>query len=336
MALMAAEKLYEGRALTAELFRAEDPEGVVFTLNTTYALNLAILGLVREGDHVIISDMEHNSVLRPVEYLKRYKGVEYSVFSTKGDIWESVRPLIRKNTRAVICAHASNITGKVIPVERLSPFLREREILLVVDGAQSAGTRRIDMEKMGIDVLCVPAHKGLLGPQGAGVAVFRKDLVLRSFITGGSGALSRETEMPAYLPDRLEAGTMATPAVAGLCEGIKYVLKRGEESIARSEGRLTERISEAFADDRRVCTYGEGGGGIWLFNVRGVPSQTVSRLLDERGICTRPGLHCAPLAHKTLGTPEDGAVRVSAGPLTRPWQADHFIRSLREILDREL
>ena len=192
------------------------------------------------------------------------------------------------------------------------------------------------MKKSCIDVLCVPSHKGLLGPQGIGAAIFAGDILPRAVITGGSGALSRDADMPPYLPDRLEAGTLPTPTAAGLCEGIRYVMRRGEASIAAFEAGIIRKISEDFADDKRICFYGDAGGGIWLFNVRGVPSQKVSELLDRKGICTRPGLHCAPLAHKTLGTPEDGAVRVSAGPLTRPWQADHFVRSLREILDGEL
>jgi len=336
MALAAQEKLLEARTLAAKLFGSPYPDGAVLTLNATYALNLAILGLVRAGDHVIISDLEHNSVLRPTEYLKRTAGVEYSVFSTVGDVAENVVSLIRKNTRAVICTHASNITNRAVPIEDIGRALSGRGILFIVDASQSAGSIGIDMERMGIDVLCAPGHKGLLGPQGIGIAMFRRPMELETVITGGSGVHSRLLEMPDDLPDRLEAGTLPTPAAAGLCEGLKYVLSRGEEDIRKEETRIIDKIRDAFEDDRRIFTYSEGEGGIWLFNIKGVPSQTTSYLLDKRDVCTRPGLHCSPLAHRTLGTPEDGAVRVSAGALTQQWQADFFIRAFRDILEHEI
>jgi len=333
MALAAAEKLYSARSLAAELFGAPSPDRVAFTLNATYALNLSILGLVPPQSHVLISDLEHNSVLRPVEYLKRHRGVSYSVFSTEGDVEENVRSQIKKDTRALICTHASNVTNKILPLEAIGKVLSDRGILFIVDASQSAGSHRIEMTDWGIDVLCIPGHKGLLAPQGIGLAIFSERVTPRPFITGGSGVFSREVTMPEDLPDRLEAGTMPTPAAAGLFEGLKYVMKRGEGDIHEWESKLVKRIRDAFCDDPRIYTYSGGEGPIWLFNIKGVPSQKTSALLDKQGICTRPGLHCSPLAHKTLKTPEDGAVRVSAGPLTEPWQAEHFIRSLSLILD---
>ena len=332
MALRAAERLFLARTLAAELFSAPSAERVVLSLNATYCLNLSILGIVPEKSHVLISDMEHNSVLRPVEYLRRNKGVTYDVFSTDGDILENIEALIKKDTRALICTHASNITNKLLPIREIGELLARREIYFIVDASQSAGSHPIDMEKCRIDALCMPSHKGLLGPQGAGLAIFSERVSPKAVISGGSGAFSRELEMPAFLPDRLEAGTMPTPAVAGLCEGLSYVMKRGERDIFDKETKIIDRIRNAFFCDRRIFTYSEGEGAIWLFNIRGVPSQTAAALLDEKGICVRPGLHCAPLAHKALRTPEDGAVRVSAGPLTEAWQADHFIRALSGIL----
>ena len=309
---------------------------MIFTLNATYALNLSILGLVPPQSHVLISDLEHNSVLRPVEYLKRHRGVSYSVFSTEGDVEENVRSQIKKDTRALICTHASNVTNKILPLEAIGKVLSDRGILFIVDASQSAGSHRIEMTDWGIDVLCIPGHKGLLAPQGIGLAIFSERVTPRPFITGGSGVHSRLLEMPDDLPDRLEAGTLPTPAAAGLCEGLKYVLSRGEEDIRKEETRIIDKIRDAFEDDRRIFTYSEGEGGIWLFNIKGVPSQTTSYLLDKRDVCTRPGLHCSPLAHRTLGTPEDGAVRVSAGALTQQWQADFFIRAFRDILEHEI
>ncbi len=333
MALWAAEKLFLARSLAAELFGAESPDRVVFSMNATYCLNLAILGIVPEGSHVLISDLEHNSVLRPVEYLKRNKGVTYDVFSTDGDIISNIESLIKKETRVLICTHASNITNRVLPICEIGRLLFEKGIYFIVDASQSAGSHPIDMDKCRIDALCMPSHKGLLGPQGAGLAIFSERVYPRVVISGGSGVFSRELTMPEDLPDRLEAGTMPTPAIAGLCEGLSYVMKRGERDIFEKESKIISKIRNAFSDDGRICTYSTGEGAIWLFNIKDVPSQTVAKILDDRGICVRPGLHCAPLAHKTLKCPEDGAVRVSAGPLTEWWQADRFIRSLRSVLD---
>lgn len=332
MALLAAEKVYEARKLCASLVSCKSPERVAFTMNATYALNTAILSLVPEGAHVLISDLEHNSVLRPVEHLCRTKGVAYDVFSTSGDVLENVKSMIRKNTRALICTHASNITNAVLPIEDIGRELSRRGITFIVDASQSAGRCRIDMESAEIDALCFPGHKGLLSPQGVGVLVLSERAEPEPLVHGGSGAQSRLPYMPRELPDRLEAGTLPTPAIAGLCKGVSYVMKRGEARIFESEREIIKKISSHFENERRISVYSRGEGAIWLFNIRGIPSQTTSRLLDERGVCTRPGLHCAPLAHRTLKTPEDGAVRVSAGALTEPWQADHFIRSLEDIL----
>ena len=334
MALAAAEKIFETRSLAARLISAPEEERIVFTMNATYALNMAMTGLIKQGSHILISDLEHNSVLRPAEHLKRTKGVSYDVFSTKGDVCENIRRLIRKNTTAVVCTHASNITNVCLPIEKIGAMLSGTDILFIVDASQSLGGRKIDMERAGIDVLCATGHKGLLGPQGIGFAAFSERAMPSPFVYGGSGARSRELDMPELLPDRLEAGTLPTPAAAGLCEGIKYVLEMGEERIFQRESDIVKRIHKAFENDRRISIYSEGEGAVLLFNIRGVPSQVTAKLLDREGVCVRPGLHCAPLAHNTLGTPEDGAVRVSAGPLTERWQAEHFNAALRRVLER--
>ena len=333
MALKASEKLYEARELCARLFFCPDPEGVTFTLNATYALNMAVFGLVGEGDHVLISDLEHNSTLRCVEHLKRTKNVAFSVFSTEGNVQESIEAGLRNNTKALICTHASNITNRVLPLEKIGKLLKKRGVLFIVDASQSAGSHKIDMEQMEIDALCLPGHKGLLGPQGIGIAVFSPSVKPQPLVHGGSGSHSRLPSMPDHLPDRMEAGTLPTPAAAGLCEGIRYVLEQGEEGILRRETELMRRMSGEFENDRRIFTYSSGDGPIWLFNIKGVPSQKTARMLDSLGVCVRPGLHCAPLAHRTLTTPEDGAVRVSTGPLTCRWQAEHFCKALKRVAD---
>lgn len=335
MALWASEKLYETRELAADLFNISKPERVVFTMNTTQALNIAIRGLIKEKSHVLLSDLEHNSTLRVVEYLKRTKGVEYSIFSTDGDVIKSMEMLMRKNTSAVICTHGSNITNVILPLERIGAFARKKGLIFIVDAAQTAGTHTIDMEKSHISALCVPGHKGLLGPQGVGMAIFSPDVYPIPLIYGGSGSLSESPYMPDILPDRLEAGTMPTPCIAGLCEGMKYILKTGVDRIFEREALIMESITKRFERDGRIVTYSRNRGPIWLFNVRGVSSQETARLLDEYGVCVRPGLHCAPLAHKKLGTPKDGAVRVSAGPFNSCSDADMFCASLERVI-REL
>jgi len=332
LSLLASEKLYEARELCALLFGAQSSENVVFTLNATHALNTAIFGLCPEGAHVLISDLEHNSTLRPLEYLKRYKGVSYSVFSTSGDILANVEKIIKENTAMLVCTHTSNICNKVLPLPKIGRLLHEKGIIFVVDASQSAGVHRIDMQASRISALCFPGHKGLLGPQGVGGAVFSDGILPRPLIYGGSGSESRLLLMPDKLPDRLEAGTMATPAIAGLCEGIKYVLQRGEENIFEKECSVMDTVRKRFSGDERIETYSKGRGGIWLFNIKGQSSQKTAQRLDDLGVCVRAGLHCAPLAHKTLETPESGAVRVSAGALTTASDGERFCVALEKVL----
>ena len=332
MSLMASEKLFEARTLAAKLFHISQPEQVVFTMNTTHALNMAIIGLVREKSHIILSDLEHNSTLRVAEYLKRTKGVEYSIFSTDGDVVEQLERLVRKDTSAVICVHGSNVTNVFLPLERIGAFAKKRGIYFIVDAAQSAGSHAINMEKCHISALCVPGHKGLLGPQGVGMAIFSPDVTAEPLIYGGSGSLSKSLDMPPYLPDRLESGTMPTPCIAGLCEGMKYILKTGEAEIFERESLIMDSIKRRFDHDGRIVTYSRNRGPLWLFNVRGISSAETARILDGFGVCVRPGLHCAPLAHKTLGTPEGGAVRVSAGPFSEKTDAEVFCDCLERTL----
>lgn len=332
LALRASEKLYETREALADLFGCVGAERVIFTLNTTYALNLAIFGLIEKGDHILISDLEHNSVLRPVEKLKREKGISYSVFKTSGNVIENIRCKIQKNTKALICTHASNITNTVLPIERIGRLLKSRGILFIVDAAQSAGVHRINMESACISALCIPGHKGLLGPQGIGVLLLSQSVSPKPLIWGGSGTLSRDLQMPSLLPEGLEGGTLPTPAAAGLLEGIRYVSQRGLYDIFSEETRIINRISACFERNERIITYSSGRGSIWLFNIKGLSSQKTAQLLAEKGICVRSGLHCAPLAHSTLNTPEDGAVRVSAGPFNTMADADRLVIAVKDIL----
>lgn len=331
-ALTAARRLYDARVLVCELFSCPSPDGVVFTYNATYALNMAILGLVEKGGHVVISDLEHNSVVRPLEYLKRTANVSYSIFSTKGDILANIRSALRADTVAMICVHASNVTNRVLPIERIGRLLSTRRIRFIVDASQSAGTYPVNMERARISALCMAGHKGLLGPQGVGLAIFSPDCRPRAVISGGTGVMSRSAQMPALLPEGLEAGTVGLPAVAGLCAGMTYVKERGVADIRRRESELMDSVRRALEGDKRIRTFSEGEGPIWLFNVKGKSPQQAARLLDSFGVAARPGLHCAPLAHQSLGTPEDGALRVSAGPFNTREDAERLVLAVRSLL----
>lgn len=332
MALRASEALYKCRQEACGLFGSSYPENAVFTLNATHALNLAIFGLVPDGSHVIISDMEHNSVLRPVEFLKRKRSVRYSIFSTSGDVCKNIRRLITPATSALICNHSSNIINKTLDLREIGKLCRELGILFIVDASQSAGLYEINMERDGISALCFPGHKGLLGPEGCGMAIFANGVSPRPLMYGGSGVNSRETDMPDFLPDRLEAGTMSVPCAAGLLEGIRYVKRRTPRAILSHEAALSGILYDRYGGDGRLKIYGERGGGLFLFTVDGQTPQKTGSLLNSHGICVRTGLHCAPLAHKTVGTPPGGAVRLSVGALTTKADIIRFIKVMDDCI----
>lgn len=337
----AAEKIYECREEAASFFGLDAPENVVFTVNTTTALNMAIKGLLRRGDHVLISDMEHNSVLRPIDRLTKEGQISYDIFSTFSGsgtvpssemICREIGRRIRPETRAVICAHASNICSATLPLTEIGAFCHSRGLFLVIDGAQSAGILPIDMARMHIDVLCVPGHKALYGIQGSGMLLLAPGIMLDTLTEGGNGVNSLDTAMPDISPERYESGTLPTPAIAGLCEGIRFVRRVSPEAIEAHEARLCRRMRELLANTQGVKVYApQFVGSTLLFSVDGMPSDAVGRALDARGFCVRCGFHCSALGHRTLGTPESGAVRVSFGYFNRPAEVEMFHRALREI-----
>ena len=338
LSLRAAETLYTCRKEAAELFGADSPEHVVFTQNATYALNTAIKGLIPAGAHVILSDMEHNSVLRPVEALRRGADVEYDIFSTEGndlEITERIRCLFRKNTAAVICTAASNICNRTLPVRQIGRMCARYGIYFILDASQAAGIQEIHMRRDHITALCMPGHKGLLGPQGTGLLLLREGVSVAPLAEGGSGIHSEDPEMPEFLPDRLEAGTMNTPGIAGLCAGIRYVRCRGVESIRQHEAGLYRALRASLRGEEKVRIYGGSEpGAILLFNIDGISPQKVGQELDAHGICVRSGLHCAPLAHRTLEVPPGGAVRVSFGPFSTARDVTALLAALREIIKK--
>ena len=341
LALAAAEKIYECRAILSDFFGLSGAGQIVFTMNTTHALNTVIKGVLRDGDHVLLSDMEHNAVLRPIAKMATCRKIAYSVFPTFATdpdrtdeaIIASIMERIRPNTRLLICAHTSNICSATLPIKKIGALCRRLGILFCVDAAQSAGHLPIDVTGMQIDFLCAPAHKGLFGAQGLGILALGSDAECDTLTEGGSGYRSHDLLMPAEPPERYEAGTLPTPAIAALSEGVKEVCERGLDTIHAHECALTARLSEHLKGLRGFTQYApHHAGGVLLFSHERLPSDTLAEELNRRGFCVRAGLHCAPLAHTTLGTPEEGAVRVSPSIFNTLPQMDSFAASLAEII----
>ena len=277
LAMAAAEKIYECREELVSFLGSSNPENVIFTMNATMALNTAIKGLLRRGDHVLISDMEHNAVFRPIYKLARDGVISYDVFETFPNlstrtpemICTSIIEKLRPNTRMLICAHASNICSATLPLREIGALCRKKGILFVVDAAQSAGHLPINMKEMQIDALCAPGHKGLWGPQGCGILVLGEGIVADTLVEGGSGYNSLEGNMPEDAPERYEAGTLPTPAIAGLLEGIREIKRLGIDYIHSRESALTSRLCERLTDLSKVTLYAPHHmGSVLLFSLQ--------------------------------------------------------------------
>lgn len=343
LSLEAAKEIYACREVAARLFGAE-PDRVIFTLNTTHALNLAIKGIMgrggHAGGHAVCSDMEHNSVYRPLYRLAAEGVCTFDVFDTfpasplrtDGMILSSLASKLRPDTRMVVCAHASNVCSAVLPIRKIGQFCRRRGIIFVVDAAQSAGAVDLHTERDGIDVLCLPGHKGLMGPQGTGMLILGKGITLDTLMEGGNGMDSLRGEMSAEAPERYEAGTLQTPAIAGLRAGMEFVESVGAEAIGAHERALGIRLRDRLMEIPKVRVYApHREGGVVLFSVEDYTSEEVGRILDSEGICVRPGFHCSALGHRTLGTPDGGAVRVSFGWGSRERDAEAVVRVVRRL-----
>jgi len=335
LAMRAAEALFACREAAASLLGAPGPEHVAFTMNATYALNMAIKGVARPGDHLLLDSMAHNATARPVFALAA-AGVSYDLVDLHGGgaaALASLAAACRRNTRAVIVTHVPNISNRAAPLSEIGAFCRRRGLCLIVDAAQSAGAFPIDAAGWGIDVLCAPGHKGLCGPQGCGLLLFGRDefALGPTILEGGSGVRSLERGMPDALPERYEAGTPPTPALAGLTEGIRFVRAHGEAAILAHERALRETAAAPLRRTPRVRLYDDGPGAVLLFNIDGMPSPAVGEALAQRGICVRAGFHCAPLAHRALGTGGSGAVRASFGLSNSPGDARALADAVSEI-----
>ncbi len=340
LAQAAASEVYGCRESAAEMFGASDTDRVFFTLNTTHGINTVLKGILKEGDHVLISDMEHNAVWRPIHKMASVGRIEYDIFPTLAacrqngvaDICSEIERRLRPNTRAVVCIHTSNICSVALPIKEIGELCRRRGIFFLVDAAQSAGHTHINVEKMNISALCVPGHKGLYGPQGSGFTVLGKDIVLDTLCEGGNGIESLSSEMSMIAPERYEAGTVAAPCIAGLCEGMAFVRRQGIDYIGGYEEYLCRRSVERLGNIDGVRLYmREHLGSTVLFSLDSMPSERVAEALNGSGICVRAGFHCAPLAHKTLCTPEDGAVRMSFSVFNTPQEIERAIMQISNL-----
>lgn len=345
LSVKAGQLVYRCREKLAEHFSCSS-ENVVFTSNCTAALNTAIKGVLKKGDHVIISSLEHNSVSRPVHAMSEKGIITYSVATVNPlDDNETLRSFashIKENTRAIITTHVSNVFGTVLPVEKLCAFCKAKGLLFILDGAQSAGSHTINLEKEGIDVLCIPGHKGLLGPMGTGAIMFRDGVEIKELVQGGTGSNSLSLFQPAAYPDRLESGTLNLPGIAGLYEGIMHLEKiGGERAVLSHEGELVKMLSQDLSVIKGVTVYKEMQGdkatNLVSFNLGDLHSESVASLLDKRGFAVRAGYHCSYLAHKTYKTSEKGCVRVSPGIFTSKKDVKNFVFYLNKIaMDKNL
>lgn len=338
--LAASRTVYDARVKIAQFFHCSRADHVVFTANSTEALNIAISGTLGKGDHIISTDLEHNSVLRPLYYLeKQGAALSFVHADRKGCIdYAEFETLIRPDTKAIVCTHASNLTGNVLELEQIGAIAKAHQLLFIVDASQSAGCLDIDMERMQIDILCFTGHKGLMGPQGTGGLCIREGVEIHPFKRGGSGIHSYDREQPVSYPTRLEAGTLNSHGIAGLSAAVDYIRKIGIHMIQEKEQELMWRFYDGIHNIPGITIYGDfstkNRAAILSLNIKGYDSGTVSDILSEEyDIATRSGAHCAPRMHQALGTVEIGAVRFSFSWFNTREEVDTAIEAIREIAE---
>ena len=340
VSLAASRTVYETRKKIADFFHCSRADHVIFTSNSTEALNIAICGTLGKGDHIISTDLEHNSVLRPLYHLEE-QGASLTFLSAnkKGCIdYDDFKRSIKPNTKAIVCTHASNLTGNVLDIERIGRIAKAHNLLFIVDASQSAGCIEINMETMNIDILCFTGHKGLLGPQGTGGLCIHESVEIRPFKHGGSGIHSYEKGQPQAYPARLEAGTLNSHGIAGLCAAINYINTITIPVIAKKEQELLWHFYKGICNIPEIHIYGDFDtkerAAILSLNIEGYDSGTVSDVLSqEYDIATRPGAHCAPRMHQALGTTETGAVRFSFSSFNTMEEVETAIQALKELVE---
>ena len=341
-ALKSSRAIYDTRRKLAELFGCKRADHVIFTCNSTEALNIAIRGTLNPGDHVISTDLEHNSVLRPLYHMEEACGVALSFVpaNRQGLVeYADFEALIRPETKAIVCTHASNLTGEILDLVKIGAIAKKHGLLLIVDASQTGGCVPIDMDAMNIGILCFTGHKGLYGPQGTGGLCIREGVEIRPFKVGGTGIHSYSKVQPAEYPTRLEAGTLNSHGIMGLSAALDFLKETGVEAIAAYEHRLMMRFFNGVSGLPGVTIYGDFSQGhartaVVALNIHDYDSSAVSDELSECfDIATRPGAHCAPRMHYALGTQEQGAVRFSFSWFTTEEDVDAAIAAVKEIAE---
>ena len=341
-ALDASRVIYDTRVKLAELFHAEHAKQIVFTMNSTESLNIAIKGILESGNHIITTSLEHNSVLRPL-YEMEDRGVELTILSAdkSGNFClEEMEAAVQKNTKAIICTHGSNLTGNLVDLKKVGEIAKRHGLLFIVDASQTAGIFPINVQEWKIDILCFTGHKGLLGPQGTGGMYVREGLNVQPLLSGGSGVQTYEREHPKQMPTALEAGTLNVHGLAGLRAAIDYINGYGMEAIRKKEQELMWHFYDCVKKIPGIKIYGdfekEDRCAIVSLNVRDYDSSEVSdALFVHYGISTRPGAHCAPLMNQALGTVEQGAVRFSFSHFNTKEEIEIAVRALKELAEED-
>lgn len=336
--LDASRMIYETRCKISDMFNLKNPNQAAFTANSTESLNIAIQGIFKQGDHVITTSCEHNSVLRPL-YFMESMGVEVTIIPADrngniscNDFINSIKP----NTKGIVCTHASNLTGNLIDIEYVGKICRQHGLIFIVDASQTAGVFEIDMQKMNIDVLCFTGHKSLMGPQGTGGICLREKIKIRPLLSGGSGIKTFLKEHPSDMPVALEAGTLNGHGIAGLNAALSYIMETGISNIRNKERALMEQFYDGVVKLPQVKIYGDFStferAPVVALNIGDYDSGEVAdELFTEYGISTRAGAHCAPLMHKALGTEKQGAVRFSFSCFNTGEEVEAAVNALKRM-----
>ena len=336
-AMLAAETTFACRQAAAEFFHLDDPENVVFTLNATHALNLAIKSIVQPGDTVVVSGYEHNAVTRPLAALDCHIQVARAPLFEQEAILEAFDRLVTEEVSCVICTHVSNVFGFVLPVEEIAALCCRRGVPFILDASQSAGVLPVHMDTLKSAFIAMPGHKGLYGPQGTGILLCGAGWETKTLLEGGTGSLSAQQGMPEFLPDRLEAGTHNVPGIAGLLEGICFVSSKNEGAILLHEQNLTAQAVRELAAIPGVTVYAaqqpETQAGVLSFSLNSMDCEEVGEKLGKREIAVRAGLHCAPYAHESAGTLEKGTVRVSFSYFNTPADVKKLSNELARLAE---
>lgn len=334
-------EIFNARMAVTRFIGGDDPMSLIFTLNCTDSLNMAIFGLAEQGDHVITTAMEHNSVLRPLTYLEKQGIIELTIVEAAPNGMvdpKDIEAAIKENTKFCVTTAMSNLVGSILDYKEIGKILKEKNIYYILDAAQGLGYLPINMKEDPVDLLCFPGHKGLFGPMGTGALYIKGDIPLKPFRIGGTGSFSLELDPPEILPDRYESGTENGPGIIGMGAGAEFLEKIGLEKIRKHEDHLKDLLIKGFENIENVVLYGPGGknqGPVVTINIKGKDSSEAADRLNDMGIAVRAGFHCAPLSHKTIGTLELGAVRFSLSYFNTEKEIQETIQAVEKIAKEE-